>query len=110
MLKLDRWVGSCNILNDLSNKICVPNETEDLNLNMFNIIARINESKTLKKHISSECKCRFGGKNVIQINSGIMICQCECRRRHVCEKDYVWNLATFGCENGKYLASIWMIQ
>ena len=27
-------------------------------------------------------------------------------KRHVCEKDYVWNPATCNCENGKYLASI----
>ena len=26
-VKLDRYVGSCNFLNDLSNKICVPNKT-----------------------------------------------------------------------------------
>ena len=26
-------VPSCNTLNDLSNKVCVPNKTEDLNLN-----------------------------------------------------------------------------
>ena len=45
-VKLDRWVGSYNALNDLSNKICFPNKTEDLNLRAFNIITRINESKT----------------------------------------------------------------
>ena len=59
VVKLDRCVGSCNALNDLSNKVCVPNKTEDLNLSVFNMIAGINESKTLKKHISCECKCRF---------------------------------------------------
>ena len=52
-------VGSCKILNDLSNKACVPNKIEDLNLSLFNTIAGINESKTLIKHISRECKCRF---------------------------------------------------
>ena len=26
-VKLDRCVGSCNTLNDLSNKVCVPNKT-----------------------------------------------------------------------------------
>ena len=31
-IKLDRCAGSCNTLNDLSNKICVPNKTEDLNV------------------------------------------------------------------------------
>ena len=45
-VKLDRWVGSYNALNDLSNKVCAPNKTEDLNLRAFNIITRINESKT----------------------------------------------------------------
>ena len=41
-VKLDRWAGSCNTLNDLSNKVFVPNETEDLNLSVFNMIAWIN--------------------------------------------------------------------
>ena len=30
----------------------------------------------------------------------------ESKRRHVCEKDYFWNLSTCSYENGKYLASI----
>ena len=58
-VKLDKCVGSCKILNDLSNKVCVPDKTEDLNLTMFNMITGINESKTLTNHISCECKCRF---------------------------------------------------
>ena len=33
------------------------------------MITGINESKTL----ACECKCRFDGKNVIQINDGIII-------------------------------------
>ena len=28
-VKLDRCVGSCNTLHDWSNKVCVPNKTED---------------------------------------------------------------------------------
>ena len=59
MVKLDRCVGSCNTMNDLSNKVCVPNQTEDLNLGVFKMTTGINESKTLAKHISCECKCRF---------------------------------------------------
>ena len=30
-----RSMGSCNIFNDLSNRICVPNKTEDINLSFF---------------------------------------------------------------------------
>ena len=54
-VKLHRCVGSCKTLNDLSNKACVPNKTEGLNLSVFNMITEINELKTLTKHIS--CKC-----------------------------------------------------
>ena len=41
---------------------------QDLNLSVFNMISGINECKTLTKHISYKCKCRFDGKNVIRIN------------------------------------------
>ena len=58
-VKLDRCVANCNTLNDFSNKVCVPNKTVDLNLSVFNMITGINESKTLTKHISCDCKCRF---------------------------------------------------
>ena len=61
-VKLDGCVGSCNTRNDLSNKVCVPNKTEDLNLSVFNMITGINESKTLTKHISCEYKCRLDGR------------------------------------------------
>ena len=38
------------------------------------MIADINESKTLTKHLSCECKCKFD-VNVIQIN-GVIIIKC----------------------------------
>ena len=64
-VKLDRCVGSCNTLNDLSNKVCVPNKTEDLNLSVFNMITGINESKTLTKHISCNVNVDLMEENVI---------------------------------------------
>ena len=48
-VKLDKCVGSSNNLNDLSNKVCVVNKTEKLNLSILNMITGINESKTLRK-------------------------------------------------------------
>ena len=53
---LDRCVSSCNTLNDLSNKVYVPNKREYLNLSMFNMITGMNESKKLTKHRSCKCK------------------------------------------------------
>ena len=40
---INRCVGSCNILNDRFDKVCVPNKTKDLYLSAFNMITRINE-------------------------------------------------------------------
>ena len=66
LVKFDRYFESCNTLNNLSTKICVPNKTEDLNLSsMFNMITEINESKILTKHMSYECKCEFDGRKCI---------------------------------------------
>ena len=42
-VKLDRCVGTCNTLNDLSNKVCVPIKTEDLDIRVFNLNTGINE-------------------------------------------------------------------
>ena len=86
-VNLDRCVGSCNTLNDLSNDICVPNKTGNLNLSIFNMIRGINKLKLLKKHISCACTYKF-----------------ENSRKY--KKDYIWNTAICSCENGKYLASI----
>ena len=61
-VKLDRCVGSCNTLNYLSDKVCIPDKTEDLNLSKLNMITGINESKTLTKYISFKCKCKFDGR------------------------------------------------
>ena len=55
---LDRCTGSCTTLNDLSNKVCIPNKT-DLNPSLFKTITGINEYKTLTKHISCKFKSRF---------------------------------------------------
>ena len=71
--KLDGCVGSCYILNDLPNKVCNPNKTEDLNKHVFNMSTRTKEQKILTKYMSCECKRRFDEKNIIQINDGTAI-------------------------------------
>ena len=68
------------------------------------MITGINILKTLTKNISWECKCRFDGRNGIQINGRITIK--NVKKKNLCEKDYTWNSFTCSCENGKYLANI----
>ena len=57
-LNLDRCVGSYNTLNDLSNKLCIPKKTEDLNPSVFN--QWWNNDK----------------------------CRCKSKKQHICEKDF----------------------
>ena len=57
MVNLDRCNRSCNTFDDTSGKMCVSNKTENVNMNVFKMITVINESKTLAKHISCNCKC-----------------------------------------------------
>ena len=67
----------------------------------------INQSKASTKHISCECECKLDGR---KCNSDQWWnnekCWYECKKRHECEKDYIWNLSICSCENGKYFASI----
>ena len=38
VISLDRYDGSCNTVEDPFGRICVPNEIEDENLNVINMI------------------------------------------------------------------------
>ena len=91
----------------LSNKLCVPNKTENLNQRVFNMITGINESKTLTNHISYEWKCKFN-KWKCNTNQGWNNnkFRCKFKNYHTCGKHYIWNHNTCICENWKYLASI----
>ena len=75
---------------------------ENLNLNVFNIITGISESKTLTKDISYKCKCKFGGKKCnSNQNWNNNKCWCECKNpkeHYGCKKNYIWNPATHSCK------------
>ena len=74
MISLHKCNGSCNVVM-LSTKMRVPSETKNVNVKVLNMITRINEAKTLVKHVS----CNFIAnahsivKHVIQIKNGIMV-------------------------------------
>ena len=72
-VKLDGFAGGCNTLNNSSNRVCVPNKTEDLNLNVLNMITGINESKTLKNMYRVYVSADLMEENVIQINGEVII-------------------------------------
>ena len=114
MVDLHRCVRSCDTVNDLSNIKHFSNTIKNLNLSVFNMIARTNESQTLVKHISYACKCKFHGRKCNsnqKWNNGKCRCRHKNRKEHyLCNKYYIWNSDTCSCGNGKYLASFIIIQ
>ena len=64
--KLDRCVRCCNNLNDLSNKLFVPNKIENLNLSVFNMIIGINKKKQQSIHLAN-VNVDLKEENVIQL-------------------------------------------
>ena len=44
MITLDKCSGSCNLVNDLCTKICVPTKTNNVNVKAFNMLKRTNEA------------------------------------------------------------------
>ena len=110
VVNLDRCDGRCNTLDDRSSRVYISNETENLNLNVFNMKTEINKSRTLTKHISCKCKCKFDGRkcNLNQKwNNNKCLCTCKNPKEYfVSQIGYFWNLARCSCKNGKYAGSI----
>ena len=46
--KTSKCSGSCNNINDPYAKICVPDVVKDLNVKVFNLIQRTNETRHIK--------------------------------------------------------------
>ena len=74
MVSLDKFNESCNTLDDLSSKIYIPNKAEDLNLNVFNLITRMNESKILTNIFHAIVNVNLKVQNEMQIENGIRNC------------------------------------
>ena len=79
MVSLDKFTGSCKAL---SPKIYVPKERKDINVKELNMLTNKSEAKTMAKHISCDCKCKF---NSTTCNANqkwnSKTCQCECKKK-----------------------------
>ena len=49
-IKTSKCSGSCNNINDPCAKICVPGIVKDLNVKVFNLMLRTNETRHIKWH------------------------------------------------------------
>ena len=56
---INKCRGSCININDLYAKLCVPDVIKDMNIKVFNLISKINETKHVSWHETCTCKCRL---------------------------------------------------
>ena len=102
IIKTSKCSGSCNNINCLYAKICVPDAAKDLNVKVFNLISRTNEARFIQQYETCKCECKFG-KNVCnnkqRWNKNKFRCECkELIDKGVCEKGFIFNPNNCKCE------------
>ena len=106
-IKVNKCSDDCNTINDPMAKLCVTDVVKDMNVKVFNMLARINETRKVVWHETCKCVCRLtsafcNDKQDWNANK----CVCECKEdlvsKLVCDKGYMWNPSTCACEYDKY--------
>ena len=104
-IKTSKCSGSCNNMNDPFAKLCVPDVVKNINLQVFNLISRTNETRHIKFHETCKYKCRLDasiGNNKQRWNEDK--CRCESKElidKGGCDKGFIWNPSSCECECGK---------
>ena len=111
---MNKCSGDRNTINDPMAKLCVPDVVKYLNVEVFNMLARVNETRKVVWHETCKCVCRLtsaicNDKQDWNENK----CVCECKEdlvsKLVFDKGYMWNRSTCSgecdkyCEVGQYL-------
>ena len=92
-IKISKYSGGCNNINYPFAKICVPDVVKNLNVKVFNLMSRTNETRHIEWHGTCKCECKFGANvcnNKQRWNKDK--CRCECKEiidKGVCEKEFI---------------------
>ena len=60
-IKINKSSGTCNNINDPYAKMCVSGVVKNVNVKVFNLVSRTNETRHIKWHEMCNCKCRLDG-------------------------------------------------
>ena len=112
-IETSKCSGSCNNINYSYAKIYVPDVVKNLNVKVFNLMSRTNETEHVEWQETCKCECKFEANicnNKQRQNKDK--CRCECKElidKRVCDKGFIWNRSNYececdkGCDVGKYL-------
>ena len=106
-IKVNKCSGHCNNINDPMAKLCVPDIARDMNIKVFNLLARINETRKVVSHETCKCVCRLrsavcNDRQEWYENKCICKCKEDLVSKLACDKGYMWNTSICSCECDKY--------
>ena len=94
-IKTSKSGGSCNNINDPYSKICIPDAVKKLNIKVFNLMSRTNETRHIEWHELCRCKCRLDASicnNKQGWNDDKSRCECkELIDKGICDEVYICN-------------------
>ena len=101
-VSINKWGGSYNTIDDLNAGVCVPNKAKKMNVKVFNLMSRVNETKSLVQYKLCEFKC---GLNESECHSrqnwNHDESWCDCKELddwRSCKISYMQNPRTCDCE------------
>ena len=85
--------------------MCVPDVVKNINVRVFNLMPRTNETRYIEWHETCNCKCRLDASvcnNKQHWNN--YKCRCECKEltgKIICDEEFIWNHSNCECEYDK---------
>ena len=97
--------GSGNSINYPHATICVSDVVKNLNVKVFNLMSRTNETRYIEQDENCKCECKFGA-NICNNKQcwNKDKCRCECKQlidKGVCNEGFIWNPSNCECECDK---------
>ena len=100
---VNKCSGSCDTINNHMAKLCVPDIIKRVNMQVYNFLMILNETRSVLWHESCKCVCKLNSSvcNNKQIwNSDA--CRCDCNQDFAslinCTKGYTWNPSICECQ------------
>ena len=104
-ININKCKGNCNTINDPYAKLCVSDAIKNINVRVFNLMSRTNETRHIEWHKTCKCKCRLDAgvcNNKQRWNEDK--CRCECKElidKGMCDEGFIWNPSNCECECDK---------
>ena len=105
-IRVNKCSGSCNNINDPYAKLCIPDIIKNINVKVWNLMQRINETRHIIWHESCKCVCKLTASvcnNKQRWSEDKYMCECkeDLIDKGICDKGFIWNPSNCECESDK---------